>query len=218
MTGNEGNNQGARGGQGQGVQGFVPARWPGEQGIKRAPPALEPFIFAVMQMVEQSRVHVEVGFKSAAARDGWTNITENFFDPASGMGRNFAFGNSNKRWVRFSKSILAAMVEFDSHYDRAIATDRIPTPLMNLAHSLLEERQNAQEVAQRARAARSAAVEQRRQQLENAEASLGLVPNGRGVDAPSLDFPIDREMQAGLNHLGRRTISPRPDEGLYIFL
>ena len=200
----------------QGNQGDqrVPARWPGEQGIKRASPALEPFLMAVFQMVEQSQVHVEVGFKSAAARDGWTTITENFFDPTSGMGRNFAFGASNKRWTRFSKSILAAIMEFDHRYDQATSSGRMPTPLMTLAHALWEERQNAVEVAQRARAERSAANALRREQLENAEALLGLQPNGRGVGAPSLNFPIGRNIQAGLNHLGGRTISPRPDEGL----
>lgn len=161
MSGNLGSTQ-----RGDG-RGNVPKKWPGEAGIKRAGPSLEPFLSAVFQMVEQCRVHVEVSPKSTAARDNWQSITERFFDPSSGMGRNFQFGSSNKRWSRFSKSIISAIEEYDRRHDQAVEGGRHPTTLMVLAHNLLTERQNAQESLMRARQAQAAQPQMSRQELED---------------------------------------------------
>lgn len=57
---------------------------------------------------------------------------------------------------------------------------------------------------------------QRQQELQGQERVLGLLPAGHDVTTPSLDIPINAGIQAGLNHLGRRTISPCNGECVFI--
>ena len=86
-----------------------PMIWPGGARIRRSGANMEPFVIANMQLVEQIRPHVEVGRRNSTSIQKWTECTNSFFHPSTGIGRNFTVPRTNA-WKRFKKSMLSVIV------------------------------------------------------------------------------------------------------------
>ena len=183
----------------------LPRMFPGPNRIMMG--IMIPFLTAIFQLVSGIRPHVEAGVRNTRKTAKWKEVFENFFHRTNGLGRRFEPWASDG-WKKFKKSVEAAMKGHSVLYLASQDAGHVPTPIQVMAHDLQTEMDDANGEYEAVRQQQAAGEAARQQRLGAAEQGMGLTMPGRGVQAPSLNFPLTAFQQQALGMLGQQTTSP----------
>jgi len=108
-------------------------------------------------------------------------------------------------WKKFRKAVIAGVHgHAQAYYDNSGA----PMEIQMLAHDLELEIMHANSEIQANRSARAETAAAHQERLGAAEGGMGLTIPARGVQPPTLDFPLDNFQVQALAELGQNTVSP----------
>ncbi len=85
----------------------VPAKFPGKKGVLRA--NMIPFMIVIFRLMQQIRLHIEIGSRNRKGTAKWKELFDCFFDQTDGMGRNFTLWVGDDGWKKFCKTVIAAV-------------------------------------------------------------------------------------------------------------
>ena len=178
-------------------------KFPGERGVMRA--SMIPFLLVIFRLMAQIRPHVEVGGRNRRGTTKWMELFDRFFDRADGTGRSFQMWVGDHGWKKFRKAVIAGVHgHAQAYYDNTGA----PMEIQMLAHDLELEIMHANSELQADRGARAETEAAHHERLGAAEGGMGLTIPARGVQPPTLDFPLDSFQVQALAELGQNTVSP----------
>jgi hypothetical protein len=182
---------------------LVAAKFPGKKGVLHA--NMIPFTIVIFRLMQQIRLHVEIGSHICKGTAKWKELFDCFFDQTDCMGRSFMLWVGNNGWKKFRKTVMAAVHGHAMAYEN---NSLAPSEVQVLAHELEQEFAYASS-AQQTRVDTAADNEaQCQKRLATAGQSMGLTILARGVQPLTLDFELDCFQVEALEELGQNTVSP----------
>jgi hypothetical protein len=142
------------------------------------------FLLVIFRLMAQIRPHVEVGSRNRQATTKWMELFDRFFDRADGTGRSFQMWVGDHGWKKFRKAVIAGVHGHAQGYEDNAGA---PMEIQMLANDLELEIMHAIQ-ADRVTRAETAAAHQER--LGAAEGGMCLTIPARGIQPPTLDFPL----------------------------
>ncbi len=94
---------------------LAPAKFPGKKGVLRANMTL--FMIVIFHLMQQIRMHVEIGSCNRKRTAKWMELFDHFFDQTDGMGRNFMLWVGDNGWKKFRKTVMAAVHDHAMAYE-----------------------------------------------------------------------------------------------------
>jgi hypothetical protein len=163
------------------------------------------FLLVIFRLMAQIRPHVEVGSRNRQATTKWMELFDRFFDRADGTGRSFQMWVGDHGWKKFRKAVIAGVHGHAQTYEDNTGA---PMEIQMLVHDLELEIMHANSELQADRGARAETAAAHQERLGAAEGGMGLTIPVRGVQPPTLDFPLDNFHLQALAELGQNTVSP----------
>jgi len=178
-------------------------KFPGEHGVMRA--SMIPFLLVIFRLMVQIHPHVEVGSRNRRATTKLMELFDCFFDRADGTGRSFQMWVGNHGWKKFRKAVIAGVHGHAQAYEDNTGA---PMEIQMLAQDLELEIMHTNSELQANRGARAETAAAHQEHLGAVEGGMGLTIPVRGVQPPTLDFPLDNFQVQALAELGQSTVSP----------
>ena len=190
-----------------------PKTFPGPRGVIADKSDIHAHLQVIFGLMVQSGVHVEAATRSRRYNNLWRGIFDDYFG-STGQGRNFEmWDNRAAGLIKFRTSVMTALQFHADAYTPEGALTGLLMLLRLQAHDIMVARNAA--IATDAAAAAAAVAH--RGALDSVNRGMGLLPPGRGVEAPpNPESDLTREQQEALRILSSRTRSINRQFVLYI--
>ena len=181
-----------------------PKTFPGPRGVIADNSDIHAHLQVIFGLMVRSGVHVEAATRSRRYNDLWRGIFDDYFG-STGHGRNFEmWDNRAAGLIKFRTSVMTALQFHADAYTPEGASTGLLMSLRLQAHDIMVARNAA--IATDAAAAAAAVAH--RGALDSVNRGMGLLPPGRGVEAPpNPESDLTREQREALRNLSSRTRS-----------
>jgi hypothetical protein len=146
-----------------------------------------PFLFVIFRLMVQIHPHFEVGSRNRRATTKWMELFDRFFDRADGTGRSFQMWVGDHGWKKFRKAVIAGVHGHAQGYEDNAGA---PMEIQMLANDLELEIMHANSKLQADRVTRAETAAAHQERLGAAEGGMCLTIPARGIQPPTLDFPL----------------------------